>query len=82
MRPDGRSQDSLGASSAAFPADLLGQSAARLRILALLYAFVFFMAGMFPMLLVPGGSGAVRRELRAMGAGRHLDRGGAPRGGR
>jgi hypothetical protein len=33
------------------PADLLSQSAARLRILALLYAFVFFMAGFFPALL-------------------------------
>jgi plasmid stabilization system protein ParE len=52
LRPDGPSQDARGA-SAAFPADLLGQSAARLRIVALLYAFVFFLAGMFPMLLVP-----------------------------
>ena len=33
------------------PADLLSQSAARLRVLALLYAFVFFMAGFFPALL-------------------------------
>jgi serine/threonine-protein kinase len=33
------------------PADLLSQSAARLRILALLYAFVFFMAGFLPALL-------------------------------
>ena len=31
--------------------DLLSQSAERLRILALLYAFVFFMAGIFPALL-------------------------------
>jgi serine/threonine-protein kinase len=31
--------------------DLLSQSAGRLRILALLYAFVFFMAGFFPALL-------------------------------
>jgi serine/threonine-protein kinase len=38
-------------SSSAFPTDLIVQSAARLRILALLYAFVFFMAGVFPMLL-------------------------------
>ncbi len=33
------------------PTDLLGQSAERLRVLALLYAFVFFMAGFFPALL-------------------------------
>jgi hypothetical protein len=35
------------------PPDLLGQSAARLRILALLYALAFFLAGLLPMLLVP-----------------------------
>src|SRR5262250_3266474 len=33
------------------PHDVLAQSARRLRILALLYAFVFFMAGYFPALL-------------------------------
>ncbi len=37
-----------------FPTDLLSQFAARLRILALLYAFVFFMAGILPALLIPG----------------------------
>jgi serine/threonine-protein kinase len=36
-----------------FPTDLLGQSADRLRILALLYSFIFFMAGIFPALLIP-----------------------------
>jgi eukaryotic-like serine/threonine-protein kinase len=36
-----------------FPSDLLGQSARRLRVVALLYAFVYFMAGIFPMLLNP-----------------------------
>ena len=35
------------------PADLLGQSADRLRALALLYAFVFFMAGVLPAFLLP-----------------------------
>jgi serine/threonine-protein kinase len=35
------------------PADLLSQSAARLRTIALLYAFVFFMGGIFPALLFP-----------------------------
>src|SRR5215210_7280284 len=53
LRPGGDDPDSRGMSSG-LPADLLGQSAARLRILALLYAFVFFMAGVFPTLLVPG----------------------------
>jgi eukaryotic-like serine/threonine-protein kinase len=52
LRPDARPSDARGISSG-FPADLLGQSAVRLRILALLYAFVFFMASIFPMLLVP-----------------------------
>jgi serine/threonine-protein kinase len=35
------------------PSDVLAQSARRLRVLALLYAFVFFMAGYFPALLFP-----------------------------
>ena len=52
LRPDARPADARGISSS-LPADLLGQSAERLRILALLYAFVFFMAAIFPMLLVP-----------------------------
>src|SRR5258705_9274744 len=36
------------------PSDLVAQSARRLRVLALLYAFIFFMAGIFPMLLSAG----------------------------
>ncbi len=39
--------------SSGFPTDLLGRFAERLRVLALLYAFVFFMAGIFPALLFP-----------------------------
>jgi serine/threonine-protein kinase len=39
--------------SSGFPVDLLNRSAGRLRVLALLYAFVFFMAGVFPALLFP-----------------------------
>jgi eukaryotic-like serine/threonine-protein kinase len=35
------------------PADLLLQSVARLRVLALLYGFVFLMSGIFPALLFP-----------------------------
>jgi plasmid stabilization system protein ParE len=53
LHPDARPTDARGISSG-FPADLLGQAATRLRILALLYAFVFFMAGIFPALLFPG----------------------------
>ena len=40
-----------GDRTTALPTDLLNQAAARLRILALLYAFTFFMAGYFPALL-------------------------------
>ena len=53
MHPDQGAPTGRGVSSG-FPTDLLSQSAARLRILALLYAFVFFMAGIFPALLFPG----------------------------
>ncbi len=49
---DARDPAARGISSG-FPADLLSQSAGRLRVLALLYAFVFFMAGIFPALLFP-----------------------------
>ncbi|MEP6689363.1 MAG: serine/threonine-protein kinase [Gemmatimonadales bacterium] len=52
LRPDARASGAQGISSS-LPTDLLDQSARRLCILALLYAFVFFMAGVFPMLLVP-----------------------------
>jgi serine/threonine-protein kinase len=41
-------------STVGLPPDVVSQSAARLRILALLYAFVFFMAGVVPPLLLPG----------------------------
>jgi eukaryotic-like serine/threonine-protein kinase len=53
MHPGGREPDGRGVSSG-FPVDLLSQSAGRLRVLALLYAFVFFMAGVFPALIFPG----------------------------
>jgi hypothetical protein len=52
LRPGGDHPDTGGMSSG-LPADLLSQSAARLRTIALLYAFVFFMAGVFPALLFP-----------------------------
>jgi len=49
----GRRASSFSQSSLGLPPDVVSQSAARLRILALLYAFVFFMAGYFPALLFP-----------------------------
>ncbi len=52
MRRDPRDGAARGISSG-FPSDLLRQSAGRLRVLALLYAFVFFMAGILPALLLP-----------------------------
>ena len=52
LRPGADHPDTRGMSSG-LPADLLSQSAARLRTIALLYAFVFFLAGIFPALLVP-----------------------------
>ncbi|MGH9253282.1 MAG: protein kinase domain-containing protein [Vicinamibacterales bacterium] len=39
--------------SSGFPVDLVSQSAGRLRVLALLYAFIFFMAGILPALVLP-----------------------------
>ena len=53
LPPEAGEESTRSRHSSGFPADLLGQSAARLRILALLYAFVFFMAGVFPALLFP-----------------------------
>jgi len=52
VHPDARDPTARAVSSG-FPVDLLSQSAGRLRVLALLYAFVFFMAGVFPALLLP-----------------------------
>lgn len=53
MHPDARDPTARAISSG-FPVDLLSQAVARLRVLALLYAFVFFMAAIFPALLLPG----------------------------
>ena len=49
----GRPTTGQRSSGTGLPADLLSQSAARLSVIALLYAFVFFMAGFFPPLLFP-----------------------------
>src|SRR5262245_24120166 len=50
IRAEGRDAAAQGISSG-FPVDLLSQSAERLPVLALLYAFIFFMAGVFPSVL-------------------------------
>ena len=71
VRPQGRSDSSAAepvtllhpdaselsgrATSFPLPSDLVRQSAQRLLVLALLYAFMFFMAGIFPQLLTSGG---------------------------
>jgi serine/threonine-protein kinase len=52
MHPD-QGDSTAPRPSSGFPVDLLNRSAGRLRVLALLYAFVFFMAGVFPALLFP-----------------------------
>jgi eukaryotic-like serine/threonine-protein kinase len=52
IRPTERATTARGISSG-LPADLLSQSAGRLRVLALLYAFIFFFAGIFPALVLP-----------------------------
>jgi eukaryotic-like serine/threonine-protein kinase len=52
MPPEISDSRSRGITSG-FPTDLLRRSAERLRVVALLYAFVFFMGGIFPALLFP-----------------------------
>src|SRR2546425_2826826 len=59
MHPNARDPTARAISSG-FPLDLLSQSAGRLRVLALLYAFVFFMAGIFPALLFPSERARLR----------------------
>src|SRR5262245_29056603 len=39
--------------SSGLPSDLLGLAVARLQALALLYALIFFLAGIFPALVIP-----------------------------
>ena len=50
LPPEARDPRGL-ATSAGLPADLLSESAGRLRTLALLYAFVFLMANVVPALV-------------------------------
>ena len=49
-----RGSTSSAPSTAGLPTDLLNQSVRRLRVLALLYSFTFFMAAFFPRLLFAG----------------------------
>ena len=56
-------------STVGLPPDLLSQSAARLRILALLYASVFFMAGFFPALLFPADRAMLFSSFTMWGPG-------------
>jgi hypothetical protein len=53
MHPDPRDATPRGISSG-LPADLVSQAAGRLRILALVYSSVFFLAGVLPALMLPG----------------------------
>jgi hypothetical protein len=48
---DGRHASRSGRGTTSLSPELLSQSARRLRVTALLYAFTFFMAGFFPSLL-------------------------------
>jgi len=52
MPPGARGPTARGMSSG-LPDDLLSEAASRLRVLGLLYASVFFMAGILPALLIP-----------------------------
>jgi eukaryotic-like serine/threonine-protein kinase len=51
-------------STPGLPADLLGQSASRLRAVALLYAFVYFFSGFFPALLFPADRALLFASVR------------------
>ena len=68
MPPETGDSQARGISSG-FPTDLLGRFAERLRVLALLYAFVFFMAGIFPALLFPADRARFLGSLAQWGPG-------------
>jgi serine/threonine-protein kinase len=53
--PKHRSTSIADRATTGLPPDLLNRAAARLQVLAWLYAFTFFMAAFFPMFLFPGG---------------------------
>jgi serine/threonine-protein kinase len=58
LRDEGRRMAASG-----LPPDLLARSARRLQVLALLYAFIFFMAGIFPALLIAGDRDSFARFI-------------------
>jgi hypothetical protein len=60
-------ESKTGTAASGFPTDLIVQSATRLRILALLYAFVFFMAPIFPMLLTSSDRAQLIGSFRQWG---------------
>ena len=66
-------------STLGLPGDLLSQSAARLRVLALLYASVYFLAGFFPALLFPADRALLFSSFVDVGPGRDRDRHGPAR---
>ena len=68
MRP-GAADPAARADSSGFPTDLVSQAAGRLRILALLYAFVYFMAGIFPALVTPAERALFLAHFRHWGPG-------------
>jgi hypothetical protein len=53
--PKHRSTSIVDRATTGLPLDLLNRAAARLQVLAWLYAFTFFMAAFFPAFLYPGG---------------------------
>src|SRR5258706_15040631 len=73
-QPGRRTATSRGATTG-LPADLLDQSAARLRAVSLLYAFVVFMAGVLPAKLVAPPRAAVLARARTTAPGAAPERG-------
>ncbi len=65
----GRATSGSRGGATGLPADLLSQSAARLRTLALLYAFVYFFAGFFPALLFEQDRELLFQSFRVWGPG-------------
>ncbi len=78
-RADPRPSTSFAQQTGPLAPELLSQSVRRLRVLALLYAFIFFMAGFFPSLLVAEDRAHMLGEPRPLGAGCRVDCPGAAR---
>src|SRR4030095_8954599 len=67
--PRARPTSSVRESTLGLPPDVVKQSNARLRILALLYAFVFAMAGYVPALLLPANRAQLFSSFMLWGPG-------------